>query len=505
MDKSLIKSSFFSGLDLGSRQDYSALVLVEKVVCDNKSEYLVRAIHRWPLRTPYPKIVEDIIHLFSRPPIKDSILCIDATGVGRAVVDMVRRSGVDARMIPITITAGHQMTRVNGEFHVPKKDLVGVLQVLISSRRIHVSNFLPEAKTLTKELSLFRVKIKAEATNVSFECLTAGTLIETVSGQKPIESILPGDEVLTRDGCKLVMWSGVTRKVSELIKIEFDNGIVLEGTPDHLIWVEKRFWVPLKDVKTHTDSCLLYSKKMDGMKYLVHPIKKRRQIPNSPVPVYDLIVNDWHEFFANGILVHNSWRTRDHDDLVLGLGLALFYAERIKKQPTLKILPIRRYIPEKMMNFIVCPRNQLGEVVTDQIALMVSIVDPRTESTNDLPSHGLSNLKESITLQFADINPTEYQNNWDKPIEPCGKKPSELLMNTEDGKHLWLFLLKKRQQNPAVLLFTDDTGQLALSLAYAIADCIRMKRESVLIVGIEDKSINTHVYETLKKSRVTVI
>lgn len=44
--------------------------------------------------------------------------------------------------------------------------------------------------------------------------------------------------------------------------------------------------------------------------------------------MYDLVVEDCHEFFANGVLVHNSWRERDHDDLVLALALALYVASR---------------------------------------------------------------------------------------------------------------------------------------------------------------------------------
>ena len=201
-----------------------------------------------------------------------------------------------------------------------------------------------------------------------------------------------------------------------------------------------------------------------------------------------------------------SWRTRDHDDLVLGLGLALFYAERIKKQFTLKILPIRGDIPEKSMKFVVCPRNRLAEFITDQRILIVSIINPKIENINDLPSHRLSNLIESLELQFVDIHPSDYQDQWDKTIESYGKKPLELLMNMEDGKHLWLFLLKKRQQNPAVVIFTDDTGRLALSLAYAIADCIRMKRESIMVIGSENNTItiNSFVYDMVKKSRITV-
>jgi hypothetical protein len=48
-----------------------------------------------------------------------------------------------------------------------------------------------------------------------------------------------------------------------------------------------------------------------------------------PVQVYDLIVDDCHEFFANGVLVHNSWREGDHDDLLFAAAMAAWYGERL--------------------------------------------------------------------------------------------------------------------------------------------------------------------------------
>ncbi len=46
-------------------------------------------------------------------------------------------------------------------------------------------------------------------------------------------------------------------------------------------------------------------------------------------PVYDLVVENCHEFYANGILAHNSWRERDFDDIVLAVAMACFMGETI--------------------------------------------------------------------------------------------------------------------------------------------------------------------------------
>ena len=107
--------------------------------------------------------------LFGSPPLARSALAVDQTGVGRPVVDLLRRARVGAWLRPITITAGHKATPDDGGgWCVPKKELVGVLQVLLRARRIKVPLSLPEAQTLVQELLNFRVKVTASA-NETFE------------------------------------------------------------------------------------------------------------------------------------------------------------------------------------------------------------------------------------------------------------------------------------------------------------------------------------------------
>jgi hypothetical protein len=64
---------------------------------------------------------------------------------------------------PITITAGHDVVQDGAGWHVPKKELVSVLQVLLQSRHLQVARQLPMAAVLVKELESFRVKITASA------------------------------------------------------------------------------------------------------------------------------------------------------------------------------------------------------------------------------------------------------------------------------------------------------------------------------------------------------
>jgi hypothetical protein len=82
------------------------------------------------------------------------------------------RGQVTCKFAPITITSGHQVSVENG-LHVPKKELVGVLQVLLQTRRLHIARELPDAATLVRELENFRVKITA-ARNEVFEAWREG-------------------------------------------------------------------------------------------------------------------------------------------------------------------------------------------------------------------------------------------------------------------------------------------------------------------------------------------
>lgn len=172
--------SYIMGLDLGQSKDYTALAVLEipvpKVV-NNVVEapvYSVRHLKRWDLGTNYPAIVADVHQLAMGEPFQGrAAIAVDQTGVGRAVVDLLRVAQVPG-LVPILITAGHAITvGDDGACHVPKKELVSVLQVLLQKRRLKVASSLQHAETLTKELANFKVKITAAA-NETFEAWREG-------------------------------------------------------------------------------------------------------------------------------------------------------------------------------------------------------------------------------------------------------------------------------------------------------------------------------------------
>lgn len=161
-----MQRDYILGLDLGQTTDYSALAVLERPVDAPLKEvvYALRHLQRFPLGTPYTAIVPGVARIAGKPPLRGAPLVVDQTGVGRPVVDMLRRTPGLTRVVPVTITGGHALTQQeDGSYHVPKKELVTCLQLLVEQHRLRIAASLSEAKTLIRELQTFRVKITPAA------------------------------------------------------------------------------------------------------------------------------------------------------------------------------------------------------------------------------------------------------------------------------------------------------------------------------------------------------
>ncbi|HEV3438233.1 MAG TPA: hypothetical protein VG122_12790 [Gemmata sp.] len=154
--------SFVAGLDLGQTADYSALVVLERSTIPDPeragyflNRFDVRHIHRWQLGTNYPQVVEELKEWYSTPMLRGTTLILDATGVGKAVADFVKKSGIMASVRPFTITAGFK----EGDGTVPKKDLVAAVLTPLQTKRLWFAGELELRPVLEKELETFRVKV----------------------------------------------------------------------------------------------------------------------------------------------------------------------------------------------------------------------------------------------------------------------------------------------------------------------------------------------------------
>jgi hypothetical protein len=163
------------GLDLGQTQDPTALSVVEKTHVEGMNEegkpdwishYLVRHLERVRLGTDYTEIAEWVAGLFEKPPLRGTQLIVDQTGVGRPVINMIRKHKPKCHVRPLTFTSGQRWTIQDGDFHVPKKDLVGIGRIMLEQGRLRIASSLPDAQVLAAELKNLRVKISTAANAV---------------------------------------------------------------------------------------------------------------------------------------------------------------------------------------------------------------------------------------------------------------------------------------------------------------------------------------------------
>ena len=84
-------------------------------------------------------------------------LVIDQTGCGRPVFDMFQKARL--KPIGVSIHGGDTVTRDGSTWKVPKRDLVGVLQVLLQTGRLKVASKLKLGSVLQAEMLNFKVKI----------------------------------------------------------------------------------------------------------------------------------------------------------------------------------------------------------------------------------------------------------------------------------------------------------------------------------------------------------
>ena len=203
--------SYYLGLDLGQSSDYTALSILEEPVWlpaglrmagisgllpgwvspdelgPDELDALrsierregrphgvplpVRHLERFELGTPYPAVVERVRDVLGMIADKGAVLLVDKTGVGAGVVDMFRWAG--CRPVPITIHGGSsvQKDKDGRGFRVPKRDLVGAVQVLLQATpgRLKIAKALKESETLTNELLNFKVKLDPRTAHDSYE------------------------------------------------------------------------------------------------------------------------------------------------------------------------------------------------------------------------------------------------------------------------------------------------------------------------------------------------
>jgi hypothetical protein len=159
---------YFAGLDIGQLSDYTALAIMERVYkyedhLDIETQLEHRLVHlmRFELGTPYPEVVDRLGEFFAREPLAGRTrLAVDATGVGLAVFQDLKKARLPVREImPVLITAGQQVNREGGIWRVPKRDLVHPLRVRFEEKSIKIPRGLTYLEALAEELAGYEMKV----------------------------------------------------------------------------------------------------------------------------------------------------------------------------------------------------------------------------------------------------------------------------------------------------------------------------------------------------------
>lgn len=172
---------------------------------------------------------------------------------------------------------------------------------------------------------------------------------------------------------------------------------------------------------------------------------------------------------------------------------------------------------------VVCSKEDLPTLASEQPTLIlhltgvlartdVSVVEDLTDEQIET-SYEFSQILDHMTLEFADIDPKDYQDTWLEPIIPWGKSVEQLMLTRDQSKKLWGWLLKKREIPWRILVIEDNEvgHRCGLSVGYGIADALHIPRsQSVFFPADSDKDVNedppnSYVFDLVKTTRNSVV
>jgi hypothetical protein len=162
---------FVLGVDLGRERDHTAVALVEVQEEDlgqdrltygrlTQDRLMVRHLGRWPLGMDYPQVVTKVKRLTESAELRGEAIAVvmDATGVGAAVVDLMKREGPRGRLVALTITASGEAHETGSGWNVSRTELVSGLQVMLQQGRLKVARKTTGWKAFREEMTGLRVK-----------------------------------------------------------------------------------------------------------------------------------------------------------------------------------------------------------------------------------------------------------------------------------------------------------------------------------------------------------
>jgi hypothetical protein len=160
---------------------------------------------------------------------------------------------------------------------------------------------IPFAESLIKREIYRKIEDREE-----FSCFLKGTKISTPQGNKSIENIKVGDEVVCFDD-KGNLYTSIVESINshknqDVYKYSVWNGESLYATPNHWVLTSENSFTEigkLNEMLTLVD--------INGG---LRPVTKSEYFGKDTV--YNFIVKDYHTYIANDIRVHNGGKGKSH-------------------------------------------------------------------------------------------------------------------------------------------------------------------------------------------------
>ena len=172
------------GVDLGKSQDFTALAVDQVSEFEIRSMerttfepfaiavrtektvlHRVRNVARLPAGTSYPDIFRAVQGVMGQLEAsrRGNQLVVDATGVGRPVVDGMEDAGM--KPVAVTITGGREVHQVGArDFTVPKRLLASTLDIAFHQDRLQITKDAQHSEVLRGELATFSSKVSVGGT-----------------------------------------------------------------------------------------------------------------------------------------------------------------------------------------------------------------------------------------------------------------------------------------------------------------------------------------------------
>ena len=226
--------------------------------------------------------------------------------VGGALKLLDETSSVGCAIIKIGNVAGNSGKLIKGSYVIGNVVDDNIERYMINGEDFNWGQFGIDVLTVAFEVLAMKgawSDLKnAQALPV---CFIAGTLVTMADGEKPIEEVEVGDEVLAMDyETGEVAVKKVTQtfenESSELVHINV-NGEKIVATPEHPFYVAKLGWTSACKLRAG-DVLVLSNGEYVVVEFIQH------EILESPVKVYNFEVEDYHTYFVgeSSVLVHND-------------------------------------------------------------------------------------------------------------------------------------------------------------------------------------------------------